>query len=106
MHNGSMEDVSATLTAFETALSNVEKHMQPLLDRSPGEINAQLNVFERAKLEMAMAYSMNSLFWSSYHIYFVFCDLSCVQNVYSVAYSVWVYVYVCVCLSILSSFLF
>eukprot|EP00047_Mylnosiga_fluctuans_P004040 m.232398 g.232398 ORF g.232398 m.232398 type:complete len:147 (+) comp12350_c0_seq1:218-658(+) len=58
-----MEDVSGSVSTFEAALNEVERHLQPLLEKSPSEVNAQLDSFERSKLELTMAYTINSLFW-------------------------------------------
>lgn len=69
-----MEDVSQQIAAFEGALQEVEKHLKPIVERSATDVHAkvsslffliwQLEPMEVAKLELTLAYSINSLFWS------------------------------------------
>lgn len=52
------------VAAFEAALGAVEGKLAPLLAANAETIKAQLSPLEHAKLELTLAYSMNSLYWS------------------------------------------
>ena len=49
--------------AFERALGAVEEKLSPLLSEAPEDVRARLSPLEHAKLELTLAYAMNSLFW-------------------------------------------
>ncbi|KAH3851410.1 hypothetical protein DPMN_093891 [Dreissena polymorpha] len=56
-------ELRGKLSAFDSALTDVENKFEPLLKVSQVELNTQLNSLDKAKLDLVAAYSINSLFW-------------------------------------------
>lgn len=60
------EEVLAVLSNLDTALSEIETHLGPLLDKSVSlkELSAQISHLENVKLYAGLAYTLNTLFFS------------------------------------------
>ncbi|XP_052769379.1 nuclear nucleic acid-binding protein C1D-like [Mya arenaria] len=57
------KELRGKLSAFDSALSDIENKFEPLLKMSKVEINTELSSLDKAKLDLVAAYSINSLFW-------------------------------------------
>jgi len=61
--SGVPEKTTRALDTMDTALSQIEAALQPLLEKPIDEIKEGLDLAGQAKLDIAMAYSLNSLFY-------------------------------------------
>lgn len=56
--------VQATLKQLEAELKNIEQHVEPLSLLSSKDLAEKLSCIENAKLNLALAYSLSSLYHS------------------------------------------
>ncbi|XP_062584296.1 nuclear nucleic acid-binding protein C1D-like [Saccostrea cucullata] len=57
------DELKEKLASLDTALTQIETVFQPLLKTNQSELYEKISAMEKAKLELAGAYSINSLFW-------------------------------------------
>ncbi|KAJ3438462.1 nuclear nucleic acid-binding protein c1d [Anaeramoeba flamelloides] len=57
------QEILESLQNFESSLDECEKTLQPILKHSLTEISSTLNPLEQAKLNMSLAYTINSLYF-------------------------------------------
>jgi len=57
------EEVTESLETFHEALGKVEDVLKPLLETSVDDLREKMNPVESAKLDLVVAYSINSMFW-------------------------------------------
>ncbi|KAJ6247198.1 sun-cor steroid hormone receptor co-repressor [Anaeramoeba flamelloides] len=57
------QEILESLQNFESSLNECEKTLQPILSHSLTEISSTLNPLEQAKLNMSLAYTINSLYF-------------------------------------------
>ncbi|KAK2568763.1 Nuclear nucleic acid-binding protein C1D [Acropora cervicornis] len=62
------EEVTESLETFHEALGKVEDVLKPLLETSVDDLREKMNPVESAKLDLVVAYSINSMFWTSLRI--------------------------------------
>nr|XP_022333353.1 nuclear nucleic acid-binding protein C1D-like [Crassostrea virginica] len=62
------DEMKEKLASLDTALTQIESVFQPLLRISQSELYEKLNAMEKAKLELAGVYTINSLFWTYLNI--------------------------------------
>jgi len=59
------DDFTDSFSEFDSQLSSVRKKLEPLLTLSPAVLNETLSPLDRAKVHVALAYAINSLFYST-----------------------------------------
>jgi hypothetical protein len=59
------EELEETLKNFDEALSSVETHLATFFSLTPTYFD-KLSSLQRAKMSVAVAYAINSLFYSNY----------------------------------------
>lgn len=64
MASGLPDEVKKTITGLESAVNEVEKHIESYLKTSVDEITAQLSAEDAARLSVLLAYALNSLYYS------------------------------------------
>eukprot|EP00123_Amoebidium_parasiticum_P000689 comp11560_c0_seq1/m.6029 comp11560_c0_seq1/g.6029 ORF comp11560_c0_seq1/g.6029 comp11560_c0_seq1/m.6029 type:complete len:189 (-) comp11560_c0_seq1:356-922(-) len=57
------EDIEEAVGALDSALKELDEHLQPLLAESIPALQATLTPEEKAKCELTLAYAVNTLFW-------------------------------------------
>ncbi|XP_061174640.1 nuclear nucleic acid-binding protein C1D-like [Saccostrea echinata] len=57
------DELKEKLASLDTALTQIETVFQPLLKTNQSELYEKISAMEKAKLELAGVYSINSLFW-------------------------------------------
>ncbi|XP_068683225.1 nuclear nucleic acid-binding protein C1D-like isoform X2 [Montipora foliosa] len=57
------QEVTESLETFHEALGKVEDVFKPLLETSVDEMKEKMNPLESAKLDLVVAYAVNSMFW-------------------------------------------
>lgn len=57
------EEVTESLETFHEALGKVEDTFKPLLETSVDDLKEKMNPLQSAKLDLVVAYSINSMFW-------------------------------------------
>jgi len=59
------DDFTESFSEFDSQLSSVRRKLEPLLTLSPAVLNETLSPLDRAKVHVALAYAINSLFYST-----------------------------------------
>lgn len=62
------DEIKEKLASLDTALAQIETVFQPLLRTSQSELYEKLDAMDKAKLELAGVYTINSLFWTYLNI--------------------------------------
>ncbi|XP_073248421.1 nuclear nucleic acid-binding protein C1D-like [Porites lutea] len=57
------EEVTESLETFHEALGKVEDVFKPVLETSVDDLKEKMNPLESAKLDLVVAYAINSMFW-------------------------------------------
>ncbi|KAK3739934.1 hypothetical protein QZH41_015970, partial [Actinostola sp. cb2023] len=57
------EEVTDSLESFHEALGKIDDAFKPLLETSVDDIKEKLEPIECAKLDLVVAYAVNSMFW-------------------------------------------
>ncbi|KAJ7365573.1 DNA-binding protein c1d [Desmophyllum pertusum] len=57
------EEVTESLETFHEALGKVEDVFKPLLETSVDDLKEKMNPLQTAKLDLVVAYAINSMFW-------------------------------------------
>lgn len=57
------EEVTESLESFHEALGKVEDVFKPLLETSVDDLKEKMNPLQSAKLDLVVAYAINSMFW-------------------------------------------
>ncbi|XP_022795542.1 nuclear nucleic acid-binding protein C1D-like isoform X2 [Stylophora pistillata] len=57
------EEVTESLETFHEALGKVEDTFKPLLETSVDDLKEKMDPLQSAKLDLVVAYSINSMFW-------------------------------------------
>eukprot|EP00743_Colponemidia_sp_Colp-15_P005202 GILK01005597.1.p1 GENE.GILK01005597.1~~GILK01005597.1.p1 ORF type:complete len:145 (+),score=27.61 GILK01005597.1:46-435(+) len=56
-------DVEKNLSSFEDTISKLETHLKPLFETDINDLSAKLSPLESAKLNVMLAYGMDTLFY-------------------------------------------
>lgn len=61
----SREEVQASLSELDAALQQVDTLLKPVLSKSLAETTKDMDPLENAKLQVNLAYTMNTLYYST-----------------------------------------
>ncbi len=67
-------ELERDLNAFDSTLENLEARLTPFFQVPLADLEAKLDNVELAKLQMTLAYTINSLFFGTTHFISVYCS--------------------------------
>lgn len=66
----SREEIQSSFASLDALLTRVEEVLKPVVSRSLAEVTKGLSPLENAKLQVTLAYTMNTLFYrTSFIVY-------------------------------------